>query len=363
MYCPACGKQLPDNVYFCVHCGNQISKDPSPYAQQSAEANAAQATSGSNTAASDPDFQTPQMKIINPLESVTILEQSVASLKEKEGPDSEKVQETMMILAEMYEQTNRIDDAFRVYDELVEIRKRVYGDCSREMLELQALKAKKRYISSNGQEGIGALRKVIKKQKKFLGETDPDTVGSIMLLAEMYKLTGNHTSRLQVYQELYDIYLHSYGEKNEFTIDTLLEIAHSYRDDEKCGEAKRTYERVLELQRMIPDINEEKTRQTEEYIHDIKVSIRKFKVRRIYTRITMWICLAYTVTFVSILVYSFKHPDSWIDQKIAEITWSMDGQGGWIFVIMGIAAVIAGILGIIKLFRLVVYDLSASDYK
>ncbi len=363
MYCPACGKQLPDNVYFCFNCGKQIRKDPSPAIQQPADANAAQGVFGSNTVASDPDSQKVQMKVLDAQDSVTVLEHSIESLKEKEGPDSEKVQEYMLILAEMYEQSGEIDDAFRVYDELVEIRKRVYGDCSREMLEIQTLKAIKRIILSSGQEGIGALRKVIKKQKKFLGEDDPDTVGNLTFLAELYKQMGNKESRLQAWQELYDIFLQSRGETDEHTIDALIKIGHTYRDDEKYGDAKRTYEHALALQRMIPDINEGKIRQTEEYLQDINDSISAFKAGRIYTRITAGICLAYAAAFFGILAYSFKHPDSWIDQKIAEITWSMDGHGGWIFVIMGIAAVAAGILGIKKLFRLFMGLFVASDYK
>jgi serine/threonine protein kinase/tetratricopeptide (TPR) repeat protein len=167
------------------------------------------------------------------------------------GPDHPDTLTSMMNLANCYAALNRLAEALKLHEEVLEIRKRVlpkdHPDTLRSMMNLANCYA----ALNHPAEALKLREEVLEIQKRVLPRDYPDTLKSMSGLAISYATLNRPAEAMKLREEVLEIQKRVLPKDHPDTLASMNNLAISYTALNRHAEALTLREEVLEIQKRV----------------------------------------------------------------------------------------------------------------
>ncbi len=168
------------------------------------------------------------------------------------GPDHLDTLASMNNLAASYYAAGRIEEAIKLMEETLQLRKAKQGlDHPDTLLSMNNLAST--YLAANRtQEAVKLLEETLQLKKAKFGPDHPNTLLSMMSLANSYLEAGRTQEAVKLNEETLQLRIKKLGSDHPDTLASMNNLANSYVVADRTEEAIKLYEAALNLQKAKP---------------------------------------------------------------------------------------------------------------
>jgi tetratricopeptide (TPR) repeat protein len=158
---------------------------------------------------------------------------------------------TMYGLAVMYSDQGRYDDAFRLHEQTLSLRKATLGPDHPDTLWSMTGLAASYYFLGRYADALRLHEETLALRKAVLGPDHPDTVWSMTGVAWGYAALGRHPEALKVRDEVLRLRKAALGPDHPDTLLSMYELANSYAALGRHADALKLHEGSLALRKVV----------------------------------------------------------------------------------------------------------------
>ena len=163
------------------------------------------------------------------------------------GPDHPDTLASMNNLANSYHALGRLDDALRLREETLGLRKARLGPDHPDTLGSMNNLATSYDALGRHADALRLREKTLSLRKAKLGADHPETLASMNNLAISYRILGRYAEAIKLLEEALPLMKAKVGRGHPRTLACMHNLADSYHAVDSDGEARKLYEAVLTL--------------------------------------------------------------------------------------------------------------------
>jgi tetratricopeptide (TPR) repeat protein len=157
----------------------------------------------------------------------------------------------MYDLAISYDEAGRWEEALKLREEVLRLRRKVLGPEHRNTLWAMHALANSYEEAGRQDEALKLREDVLALRQRIDGPTHPDTVAAIRNLATSYDEGGRRDEALKMREQVLDLNRKNYGPEHPETIQAMDGLAISYEEVGRQDEALKLRELMLSLRRKV----------------------------------------------------------------------------------------------------------------
>jgi serine/threonine protein kinase/tetratricopeptide (TPR) repeat protein len=176
-------------------------------------------------------------------------EKARALYTQHRGPDHPDTLASMHMLAISYDAAGRIQEALKVSEDTLQLRKAKLGPDHPDTLASMGMLAISYWHAGRTEEALKLNEETLQLQKAKLGPDHPSTLGSMGSLAYSYHLAGRTQEALKLNEETLQLKKAKLGRDHPNTLASMNNLANSYDAAGRTQEALRLREETLQLRK------------------------------------------------------------------------------------------------------------------
>jgi predicted Zn-dependent protease len=153
----------------------------------------------------------------------------------------------MEYLAKIYDEADRRDDAIKMQEEVLAIRRKVNGPEHRDTLKTLCILANFYHKAGRREEALKLREEALPLMRKVLGPEHPDTLQKMADLANSYYVLGHRDEALKLLEEGLAIRRKVNGQEHPDNVWTMEYLAKIYDEADRRDDAIKMQEEVLAL--------------------------------------------------------------------------------------------------------------------
>jgi tetratricopeptide (TPR) repeat protein len=163
------------------------------------------------------------------------------------GPDHPNTLLSMMNLANSYYAVGRTQEAIKLHEETLRLRKTKLGPDHPDTLATMINLANSYYAVGRTQEAIKLHEETLRLTKAKLGPDHPNTLATMINLGESYAAAGRTPEALKLLEESLRLCKAKHGPDHPHTLRNMGNLAKSYYAAGRTQEALKLFEETLQL--------------------------------------------------------------------------------------------------------------------
>jgi eukaryotic-like serine/threonine-protein kinase len=181
-------------------------------------------------------------------EAVKLNEETLRLRREKLGPDHRDTLKVMSNLANSYHAVGRHAEALKLHEETLKLRQAKLGPDDPDTVSSMHNLAGSYYDLGRYTEALRLNEETLRLLKAKFGPDHPDTLMSMSNLAGSYAAVGRHADALRLGEETLVLYKAKLGAEHPDTLRSMGTLAKIYHDLARYAEALKLQEETLALQ-------------------------------------------------------------------------------------------------------------------
>jgi tetratricopeptide (TPR) repeat protein len=154
-------------------------------------------------------------------------------------------------LANSYFAAGRHDEALKLREEVLPLRRKVLGPEHPETLNIMNNLANSYFAAGRHEEALKLKEEVVSIRRKAFGTKHPDTLKAMNDLADCHSIAGHPDQALKLYEEVLPLSRKTFGAEHPDTLTAMHNLAKSFADTGRRDEAFTLQEELLPLSRKV----------------------------------------------------------------------------------------------------------------
>ncbi|CAG7730155.1 unnamed protein product [Allacma fusca] len=163
------------------------------------------------------------------------------------GPEHPNTLTTKESIADVLESQEKYGKAYRIYNEVLEVRNRILGPENADTLATKYNIAGVLEFQEKYEAAYRIYNEVLEAENKMLGPQHPDTLTTKQSIANVLECQGKYASAYRIYEEVLEIQNKTLGPQHPDTLTTKDNLADVLKSQDKYEEAYQIYNQVLEI--------------------------------------------------------------------------------------------------------------------
>jgi tetratricopeptide (TPR) repeat protein len=184
-------------------------------------------------------------------EALKLREQVLPLRRKVLGPEHADTLKSMHNLANSYDEVGRLDEALKLREEALPLSRKVYGLEGAATLLFMGNLANSYNETGRRDEALNLREQVLALDRKVLGQEHPETLKAMNNLAVSYYQAGRRDEAIKQWEQVLALRRKVLGPEHPDTFGPMINLAESYDAASRWDEALKLREQVLALRRKV----------------------------------------------------------------------------------------------------------------